>query len=300
MCSVGRTLWQEDFFFNVALRPQRPYRLTRTSTSTFTKPLSSADLWVQVLCCFTSTETTKTVRDVEPWTATSTFTMPLSSADLWVQVLCCFTSTETTKTVRDVEPWTATSTFTQLLSSLTALFCFFCSVALCPQRPHGLLGTSTRTSTSTLTQLLSSDDQRTRTGLFLFFSFSFYNNAAAGHWSVGTSGCTMKGLPSSLANLDKKTLAFILRLHILETFFVVVVAGGGGGVWSARISPVLLLFVCLFWFSATAPPHPPPHPHTHTQNHTHNNNNKKDCLTVSVIGRRSTVAGWTVRCEPGF
>ena len=31
---------------------------------------------------------------------------------------CCFTSTETIRTIRDGEPWTATSTFTQLLSSV--------------------------------------------------------------------------------------------------------------------------------------------------------------------------------------
>ena len=33
------------------------------------------------------------------------------------QVQCCFTSTETVRTIRDGEPSTATSTFTQLLSS---------------------------------------------------------------------------------------------------------------------------------------------------------------------------------------
>ena len=30
---------------------------------------------------------------------------------------CCFTSTETVRTISDVEPWTATSTLTRLLSS---------------------------------------------------------------------------------------------------------------------------------------------------------------------------------------
>ena len=34
-----------------------------------------------------------------------------------IQVQCCFTSTETIRTIRDGEPRTATSTFTQLLSS---------------------------------------------------------------------------------------------------------------------------------------------------------------------------------------
>ena len=39
-----------------------------------------------------------------------------------VQVQCCFTSTETTRTVSDGEPRTATSTFTQLLSSVASRF----------------------------------------------------------------------------------------------------------------------------------------------------------------------------------
>ena len=56
--------------------------------------------------------------DGEPRTATSTFTQPpeLSAS---VRIQCCFTSTESvrTVTVRDGEPRTATSTFTQLLSS---------------------------------------------------------------------------------------------------------------------------------------------------------------------------------------
>ena len=42
---------------------------------------------------------------------------------------------------RDGEPRTATSTFTQLLSSEILQF----NVALCPQRPSGLLGTATST-----------------------------------------------------------------------------------------------------------------------------------------------------------
>ena len=257
MCSVGQTLWQEDFFFNVALRPQRPYRLTRTSTSTFTKPLSSADLWVQVLCCFTSTETTKTVRDVEPWTATSTFT--------------------------------------QRLNSLTALFCFFCSVALCPQRPHGLLGTSTRTSTSTLTQLLNSDDQRTRTGLFLFFFFFLQQ---CGGWSLirWNQWLHNEGITLITSKPGQEDSRFILRLHIGNLFCCCCCWWWW---WWCLVCSHLSCFVvvCLFvLIFSNRPPPPPPH----TQNHTHNNNNKKDCLTVSVIGRRSTVAGWTVRCEPGF
>ena len=75
---------------------------------------------VRVLCCFTATETVRTIRDEKPRTATSTFTQLLSSetASMIVfQVQCCFTSTDTTRTVRDGESGTATSTFTQLLSS---------------------------------------------------------------------------------------------------------------------------------------------------------------------------------------
>ena len=51
----------------------------------------------------------------EPRTATPTFTQFLSSA-LRIQVQCCFTCTETIRTIRDGEPSTSTSTFTQLLS----------------------------------------------------------------------------------------------------------------------------------------------------------------------------------------
>ena len=78
----------------------------RTATSTFTQLLSSEI----VQCCFTSTETIKTIRDGEPRTATSTFTQLLN----FEIVQCCFTSTETIKTIRDGEPRTATSSFTQL------------------------------------------------------------------------------------------------------------------------------------------------------------------------------------------
>ena len=71
-------------------------------------------------------------------------------------VQCCFTFTETIRTVRDGEPRTSTSTVTQLLSSETLQFQF--SVALHPRKPYGLLGTgSPGRPTSTLTQLLSSE-----------------------------------------------------------------------------------------------------------------------------------------------
>ena len=60
-----------EFECNVALRPQRPYGLfhfgtsrePRTATSTFTQVLSSEIFHAFVLCCFTSTETVRTVRD---------------------------------------------------------------------------------------------------------------------------------------------------------------------------------------------------------------------------------------------
>ena len=91
-----------------------------------------------VQCCFTSTETTRLIRDGEPRTATSTFTQLLSSVSLHcVQVQCCFTSTETTRLVRDGKPRTATSTSTQFLSSVvlalrfTSVFGYCQSVGTC-------------------------------------------------------------------------------------------------------------------------------------------------------------------------
>ena len=66
----------------------------------------------RVQCCFTSTETLRTIRDGEPRTATSTFTQLLSSF-FW----CWFKSKETIRTIRDGEPRTATSSFTLFLSS---------------------------------------------------------------------------------------------------------------------------------------------------------------------------------------
>ena len=52
---------------------------------------------VRVQCCFTSTETVRTVRDGEPRTPTLIFTQLLT-------VQCCFTSTQTVRTVMDGEP----------------------------------------------------------------------------------------------------------------------------------------------------------------------------------------------------
>ena len=71
-------------------------------------------------CCFTSTETVRTIRNGERGTSTSTFTQ-LVSSDTLVR-LYCFTSTEIIRLIRDGEPRTATSTFTQLLSSDTLVF----------------------------------------------------------------------------------------------------------------------------------------------------------------------------------
>ena len=65
--------------FNVVL-PQRPQGLLGTGNPgrpprlTFTQLLSSVLENFQVQCCFTSTETIRTIRDGEPRTSTSTFT----------------------------------------------------------------------------------------------------------------------------------------------------------------------------------------------------------------------------------
>ena len=67
-----------------------------------------------VQCCFTSTETIRTIRDGEPRVATSTFTQLLNSNQSLVQVQCGFTSTET---IRDEEHMTASSTLIFLYST---------------------------------------------------------------------------------------------------------------------------------------------------------------------------------------
>ena len=46
------------------------------------------------------------------------FGVPIFFYEVWGSVHCCFTFTETVRTIRDEEPWTAASTFTQLLSSV--------------------------------------------------------------------------------------------------------------------------------------------------------------------------------------
>ena len=70
---------------------------TTEATSTFTQ-LSSSAKWLDQ-CCFTSTDTVRTIRDGEPST---TFTQLLSSEPTFSSVL----------TIRNGEPRTATSTFT--------------------------------------------------------------------------------------------------------------------------------------------------------------------------------------------
>ena len=66
--------------FSDALGPWRPYGLLERSTSTFTQLMSSDEGYgVRVHCCFTSTETIRTVWHGEPRTATSTFTQLLSN-----------------------------------------------------------------------------------------------------------------------------------------------------------------------------------------------------------------------------
>ena len=85
--------------FSVALRPQTPY--------------------VQVQCCFTSTDTIRTssVLLYVHRHHTYKFSVALRPQTPYVQVQCCFTSTDTIRTIRDEEPGTATSTLTQRLSS---------------------------------------------------------------------------------------------------------------------------------------------------------------------------------------
>ena len=105
--------------FNVALRPQKPYRLLyqgRGAQDGHLDVHTAPDLWDgwrYVQCC---TETVRIIRDGNP--RTSTFHTALSS-ELIVQ--CRFTSTETVRIIRDGEAWTSTSTFTQLLSSEMSL-----------------------------------------------------------------------------------------------------------------------------------------------------------------------------------
>ena len=72
----------------------------------------------RVQCCFTSTETVRTIRDgdSEPRTSTSTFTQLLSSV-LWVCSMLLYVHRDRTDYQGRGEPRTSTSTFTQLLGS---------------------------------------------------------------------------------------------------------------------------------------------------------------------------------------
>ena len=78
-----------------------------------------------VQCCFTSTETLRTIRDGEPRTATSTFTQLLSSDRSLAQF--CFPSTEIIRLIRGLCPDFHTA------PEIVLSFCF--SVALRPQKP---------------------------------------------------------------------------------------------------------------------------------------------------------------------
>ena len=76
------------FKFNVALRLQRPYGLLGTGSPGRPPRLSHSSCALIFLhrsfvqCCFTSTETMRSIRDGMPRTATSTLTKLLSSEDL--------------------------------------------------------------------------------------------------------------------------------------------------------------------------------------------------------------------------
>ena len=67
---------------------------------------------------YVNTDHKDDLEDGESRTAISTFTQLSALSPGKVQVQCCFTSTETIRTIRDGEPMTATSTSTQLLSSV--------------------------------------------------------------------------------------------------------------------------------------------------------------------------------------
>ena len=66
--------------------------------------------WYFLWECLWSKNSTKSVKHIS-----DNFIQDFCLSEVWVQ--CCFTSTETIRTVRDGEPRTATSNSTQLLSS---------------------------------------------------------------------------------------------------------------------------------------------------------------------------------------
>ena len=105
------------FEFNVALRPQRPYGLLGAGSPGRPPRLSHSSCALNnssSQCCFTSTETVRTIRDGEPRTATSTFTQLLSSVSVFVSALLYVHRNHQALLGT---PRTATSTFTQPLSS---------------------------------------------------------------------------------------------------------------------------------------------------------------------------------------
>ena len=74
---------------------------TVTSTDFHTTPdFRLLYIIVQVQCCFTSTETIRTIRDGDRHLDFDT-APEFRLLDIIVQVQCCFTSTETIKTTRD-------------------------------------------------------------------------------------------------------------------------------------------------------------------------------------------------------
>ena len=75
-------------------------------------------------CCFTSTETVRTIKDREPRTSTSTVTLLLIS-DSTAFFKCCFTSTETVRIIRDGEPGNGHLDFHTALKALFSAG-FFC------------------------------------------------------------------------------------------------------------------------------------------------------------------------------
>ena len=150
--------------FSVALRPQRPYGLLGTGAQDVHLDFHTPSVLCSVSavqCCFTSTETVRTVRDGEPGTSTSTFTHLLYSVlclqfsvalrpqrpygllgtgaqDVHLDfhtpsvlcsvsaVQCCFTSTETVRTIRDGSPGRPP----RLSHTFCTLFCVCSSVLL--------------------------------------------------------------------------------------------------------------------------------------------------------------------------
>ena len=79
----------------VSIRDGEP----RTSTSTLAHLLSSDSSWF-VQCCFTYTETVRTIRDIQDVHLDFHTAIEVCCSS---PVLCCFTSTETVRTIRDIQ-----------------------------------------------------------------------------------------------------------------------------------------------------------------------------------------------------